>query len=80
MRLDFAAWVGRPVVLQIRFANSRLRLYGRLLRESEQGLRLRVAECLDLDVPTEWIEGVAADSAAEQRDEIFETGGLHDRE
>ena len=50
MEGGYAVWVGQPVVLRVATGNLRVPLRGRLLSETEDVVRLRIADSWDVDI------------------------------
>lgn len=50
MEGGYAIWMGQPVILRVAAGNLRVPLRGRLISESSEILRLRVAESFDIDI------------------------------
>jgi hypothetical protein len=50
MEGGYAAWVGQPVILRVAAGNLRVPLRGRLMSETSESLRLRIADSWDVDV------------------------------
>ena len=50
MEGGYAVWMGQPVVLRVLAGNIRVPLRGRLLSETDDVVRLRIAESWDVDI------------------------------
>jgi hypothetical protein len=50
MEGGYAAWVGQPVILRVAAGNLRVPLRGRLISETSESLRLRIADSWDVDI------------------------------
>jgi hypothetical protein len=50
MEGGYAAWVGQPVILRVATGNLRVPLRGRLLSETNEVIRLRIADSWDVDI------------------------------
>jgi hypothetical protein len=50
MEGGYAAWMGQPVVLRVLAGNIRVPLRGRLMMETADMVRLRIAESWDVDI------------------------------
>ena len=50
MEGGYAAWVGQPVILRVAAGNLRVPLRGRLMSETNESLRLRIADSWDVDI------------------------------
>jgi hypothetical protein len=50
MEGGYTVWMGQPVVLQIVAGNLRVPLRGRLVSETSDVLRLRIADSWDVDI------------------------------
>jgi hypothetical protein len=50
MEGGYAVWMGQPVVLRVVTGNLRVPLRGRLLSETNEVVRLRIAESWDVDI------------------------------
>ena len=60
MEGGYAAWMGQPVVLRVVAGNMRVPLRGRLLSETNEIVRLRIADSWDVDIFKEMISRVEA--------------------
>jgi hypothetical protein len=50
MEGGYAVWMGQPVVLRVVMGNVRVPLRGRLVSETNDSLRLRIADSWDVDI------------------------------
>jgi len=50
MEGGYAVWMGQPVILRVATGNLRVPLRGRLLSETDDVVRLRIAESWDVDI------------------------------
>jgi hypothetical protein len=50
MEGGYAVWVGQPVILRVAAGNLRVPLRGRLMSETDESLRLRIADSWDVDI------------------------------
>jgi hypothetical protein len=50
MKGGYAVWMGQPVVLRVVAGNLRVPLRGRMLSETEDIVRLRIADSWDIDI------------------------------
>ncbi|HTR47454.1 MAG TPA: hypothetical protein VMM16_08730 [Verrucomicrobiae bacterium] len=46
----YAVWMGQPVILRVATGNLRVPLRGRLLSETDDVVRLRIADSWDVDI------------------------------
>jgi len=46
----YAVWVGQPVILRVATGNLRVPLRGRLVSETDDVVRLRIADSWDVDI------------------------------
>lgn len=59
--LDYTFWMGRPAVFAINVGGSSFPLYGTLITAVGPNVRIRIAGCLELEVPRGWIADIQAD-------------------
>jgi hypothetical protein len=64
MQTAFAAWIGQPVVLQVAVGDIKVPLRGRLLKEAEDTLRVRIGNMWDVDIYKTMVLAVEEDSMA----------------
>ncbi len=57
----YSVWMGQPVVLRVVAGEIRVPLRGRLVGETDNVVRLRIAESWDVDIFKSMILGVDAD-------------------
>lgn len=50
MEGGYTVWMGQPVVLQVVAGNLRVPLRGRLISETSEAVRLRIADSWDVDI------------------------------
>ena len=50
MEGGYAVWMGQPVILRVVTGNLRVPLRGRLLSETDDVVRLRIADTWDVDI------------------------------
>jgi hypothetical protein len=50
MEGGYAVWVGQPVILRVATGNLRVPLRGRLVSETDDVVRLRIANSWDVDI------------------------------
>jgi len=50
MEGGYTSWIGQPVILRVVAGNLRVPLRGRLVGETNEALRLRLAESWDVDI------------------------------
>jgi hypothetical protein len=58
----FAIWMGQPVVLRVVAGNLRVPLRGRLVSETNEVVRLRIADGWDVDIFKSMVLGVEHDN------------------
>jgi hypothetical protein len=64
MEGGYAAWVGQPVILRVAAGNLRVPLRGRLMSETSESLRLRIADSWDVDIFKSMVVAVEHDIPA----------------
>jgi hypothetical protein len=64
MHSAFAAWIGQPVVLQVALGDIKVPLRGKLLKEGDVTLRVRVGGMWDIDIYKTMVLAVEEDSMA----------------
>ncbi len=62
MEGGYAVWMGQPVILRVVAGNLRVPLRGRLVSETNDALRLRIADNWDVDVFKSMVVAVEHDS------------------
>jgi hypothetical protein len=62
MEGGFAIWMGQPVVLRVIAGNLRVPLRGRLVSETTEVVRLRIADSWDVDIFKSMVLGVEHDN------------------
>jgi hypothetical protein len=58
----YAAWMGQPVVLQVLTGSLRVPLRGRVISETKDIVRLRVADSWDIDIFKAMVVSIARDN------------------
>src|SRR6266404_5311063 len=58
----FKAWVGQPVVLQVALGDIKVPLRGRLLKDDDDTVRMRIGDGWDVDIYKAMILAVEEDS------------------
>jgi hypothetical protein len=58
----FKAWVGQPVVLQVALGDIKVPLRGKLLKDGEETVRMRIGDGWDVDIYKAMILAVEEDS------------------
>lgn len=64
MKSAYAAWVGKPVVLQVALGDIKVPLRGTLLKDGAESVRMRIGEGWDVDIFKSMIVAVEKDSMA----------------
>jgi hypothetical protein len=62
MARGYAIWMGQPVVLRVVAGEMRVPLRGRLIAETNEVLRLRIADSWDVDIFKSMVLGVEHDN------------------
>jgi len=62
MEGGYAVWIGQPVILRVVAGNLRVPLRGRLVSETNDVLRLRIADNWDVDVFKSMVVAVEHDT------------------
>jgi hypothetical protein len=62
MQSGYEVWMGQPVVLRVAAGDLRVPLRGRMLSESKEMIRLRIADSWDVDIFKSMILGVEHDN------------------
>ena len=62
MEGGYAIWLGQPVILRVVAGNLRVPLRGRLMAETNDVLRLRIAESWDVDIFKSMVVAVEQDN------------------
>jgi len=62
MEGGYAIWMGQPVILRVLAGNLRVPLRGRLVAETNEVLRLRIAESWDVDIFKSMVVAVEQDN------------------
>ena len=58
----FKAWVGQPVVLQVALGDIKVPLRGKLLKDGDDTVRMRIGDGWDVDIYKTMILAVEEDS------------------
>jgi len=58
----FKAWIGQPVVLQVALGDIKVPLRGKLLKDGEETIRMRIGDGWDVDIYKTMILAVEEDS------------------
>jgi hypothetical protein len=64
MEGGYAVWVGQPVVLRVVTGDIRVPLRGRLLAETNDVIRLRIADSWDVDIFKSMVVAIEHDMPA----------------
>ncbi|MGH7837410.1 MAG: hypothetical protein ACREQC_06240, partial [Candidatus Binataceae bacterium] len=62
MEGGYAIWMGQPVILRVVAGNLRVPLRGRLVSETKEAVRLRIADSWDVDIFKSMVLGVEHDN------------------
>jgi hypothetical protein len=62
MLSGYAVWMGQAVVLRVAAGNLRVPLRGRMLSETDEVIRLRIADSWDVDIFKSMVLGVEHDN------------------
>jgi hypothetical protein len=62
MEAGYAAWMGQAIILRVVAGNLRVPLRGRLVSETEDVVRLRIADSWDVDIFKSMVLGVEHDN------------------
>ncbi len=62
MEGGYAVWMGQPVILRVVAGNLRVPLRGRLVSETNEVLRLRIADSWDVDIFKSMVVAVEHDT------------------
>ena len=58
----FKAWVGQPVVLQVALGDMKVPLRGKLLKDGDKTVRMRIGDGWDVDIYKAMIVAVEEDA------------------
>lgn len=58
----YSVWMGQPVILRVVAGNLRVPLRGRLVSETKDAVRLRIADSWDVDIFKSMVLGVEHDN------------------
>ncbi len=61
MEGGYAVWMGQPVILRVVTGSLRVPLRGRLVSETSESVRLRIADSWDVDIFKNMVVGVEHD-------------------
>jgi len=61
MEGGYTTWMGQPVILRVATGSFRVPLRGRLISETNESVRLRIADCWDVDVFKSMVVAVERD-------------------
>jgi len=64
MRTGYENWMGHAVVLQVALGDIKVPLRGKLLKENQETVRMRIGEGWDVDIYKAMITGVEEDGMA----------------
>jgi len=62
MESAYATWIGQPVVLQLALGDIKVPLRGKLLKDGDETVRMRIGEGWDVDIYKAMILAVEEDS------------------
>jgi hypothetical protein len=62
MERGYAVWMGQPVVLRVATGDLRVPLRGRMLSETNDAVRVRIADCWDVDIFKSMVVGIEHDT------------------
>ena len=62
MESAFKSWIGQPVVLQVALGDIKVPLRGKLLKDGEDTVRMRIGEGWDVDIYKAMILAVEQDA------------------
>jgi len=62
MEGGYEVWMGQPVILRVVAGNLKVPLRGRLLSETNEVVRLRIADSWDVDIFKTMVVGVERDN------------------
>jgi hypothetical protein len=62
MEGGYAVWMGQPVILRVVAGNLRVPLRGRLLSETNESIRLRIADSWDVEIFKSMVVAVEHDN------------------
>lgn len=62
MEGGYTVWMGQPVILRVVAGNLRVPLRGRLVAETDNVIRLRIAESWDVDIFKSMVAAVEMDT------------------
>ena len=62
MKDGYALWMGRPVILRVVTGNLRVPLRGRLVSETNEVVRFRIADSWDVDIFKSMVVAIEPDN------------------
>jgi hypothetical protein len=62
MDSGYTVWMGQPVVLRVMTGDQRVPLRGKMLSETSKVVRLRIADCWDVDIFKSMVVGIEHDT------------------
>jgi hypothetical protein len=62
MQGGYANWMGQPVILRVVAGNMRVPLRGRLVSETDDVVRLRIADSWDVDIFKSMVAAIEQDT------------------
>jgi hypothetical protein len=62
MDRGYAVWMGQPVVLRVMTGDMRVPLRGKMLSETSEVVRLRIADAWDVDIFKSMVVGIEHDT------------------
>jgi hypothetical protein len=62
MDRGYAVWMGQPVVLRVMTGDMRVPLRGKMLSETAEVVRLRIADAWDVDIFKSMVVGIEHDT------------------
>jgi len=63
MERGYAVWMGQPVVLRVRTGDLKVPLRGKMLSETDEVVRLRIADSWDVDIFKSMVIDIMHDNA-----------------
>jgi hypothetical protein len=60
----FKAWIGQPVVLQVALGDIKVPLRGKLLKDGDETVRMRIGDGWDVDIYKTMVMAVEEDAMA----------------
>jgi hypothetical protein len=62
MEGGYKVWMGQPVVLRVMTGDLRVPLRGKMLSETSDVVRVRIADCWDVDIFKSMVVGIEHDT------------------